>query len=104
MNNASLSVGNKTSAVQATPGTGRTCFRKRKPRRCSADRSATSGAVSRERLDCMLRRTPGDDAHERPATLDIATGSYRPREHVLHSQVYVRRLRIVTRLIPVDDL
>ena len=50
------------SGRQRSPATAGPCLRNRRPRRCSSERRATSGRVSLERLPCMTRRTPGDDA------------------------------------------
>jgi hypothetical protein len=50
--------GNTTSARHRTPGTGALFLKKRRPRRCSAERSRTSGRVSELRLPCMAARTP----------------------------------------------
>jgi hypothetical protein len=43
---ATRAAGKTASAWQRSPGTSAACFRNRRPRRCSADRTATSGAVS----------------------------------------------------------
>lgn len=61
---ASRSRGNRMSAVRRTLPRGRRLTKKRSPRACKARLKSSSGTVSRPRLDFMLARTPGDDAHD----------------------------------------
>jgi hypothetical protein len=61
-NTATRSTVKTTSGVNRTPGSTFACFRNRRPRRCRADRSATSGAVSRLLLACIDARVAGEDA------------------------------------------
>jgi len=61
-NTPTCSRGKTMSAVQRRPGTGRTCLRRRGPRRWSADRSTRSGVVSVERFALIRARAAGFDA------------------------------------------
>ena len=63
-NTATLARENTRSAVRRTLERGRVLTRYRRPRACTADRRASSGRVSRPRLERMLARTPGEDAHD----------------------------------------
>ena len=64
MNTATLALRKTMSAVHARSLAGRVQTRKRKPRRCVADRTANSGRVSREPFPCITRRTAGELAHD----------------------------------------
>jgi hypothetical protein len=59
---ATLAFANTMSACRLRAGSGRRWMRKRRPRRCSADLSARSGAVSFRRWRCMRPLTPGEEA------------------------------------------
>ena len=52
------------SAERLSVGIGRAFTRYRRPRRCTAERKASSGLVSRERLPRMTARTEGLLAHD----------------------------------------
>ena len=52
------------SAVRASSGWGRADTRNLMPRRCTAERTAISGFVSRLRLPCIDLRVAGDEAHD----------------------------------------
>jgi hypothetical protein len=64
MKTAILALRKTMSAVQAISRTGRVHTRKRSPRLCVAERTASSGRVSRERFPCMTRRTAGELAQD----------------------------------------
>lgn len=55
---------NTKSAVRRRPGSGRLDTRYLRPSRCTAERRASSGLVSRPLLERILARTPGDDAQD----------------------------------------
>lgn len=61
---ATRSVGKTRSAVRRTSRSGRADTRYRSPSACTAERSASSGLVSRPRFDFMLARAAADDAHD----------------------------------------
>ena len=56
--------GKVMSEVRRMVGTGRRLTKNRRPRRCSSRLTASSGRVSRLRLDRMLRRTLAEEAQE----------------------------------------
>src|SRR5262245_3505939 len=62
-NTATFAERNTRTAVQDTSAKGRAPIRYRRPSACTAERSASSGLVSRLRLPCMTARAAGVDAH-----------------------------------------
>jgi hypothetical protein len=66
------------SAVRGKVFTGRTETRHRRPRLWAALLTASSGAVARPRLPCIVRRMAGDDAH------DVVSTSCRKTERRRH--------------------
>lgn len=75
-------------------------MRKRNPALWRAERTRISGLVSRGLLDCMLRRTPGDDAQEADPFPFVSGSVSRSTKYL----VYRRKLPLVARLIAVEDL
>ncbi len=57
-------LGNTMSARRRSPGSGAVSTRYRSPAAWRRRRTASSGAVSRPRFACMIRRVAGDDAKE----------------------------------------
>jgi len=75
MKTATLAGRKTRSAVRRNSGRGRVATRNRRPRRCTDDRTTSSGFVSRLLFATIVRRTASLDAHESDSAFDVGLAS-----------------------------